>query len=99
MSMCIFVCVDMCLCVFVCMHANVFLLASLIIICQLCVTSNVHRGNVYKYFTSASTFFHSICDIMNLTNYNALLPMLDLLRSLQFTSHYNSHDLLHLIYC
>ena len=34
---------------------------------------------------------------MNLANYNALLPLLDLLLSLQFTSHYNSLDLLLMI--
>ena len=62
------------------------------------VTSNATRGSVYKYFTSASTFFHSICDIMNLADYNPLLPLHDLLLSLQFTIHDNSHDLLHSIY-
>ena len=54
---------------------------------------------IYKYFTSASTFLHSICDIMNLENYDTLLPLLDILIILQFTKHYDSHDLLHLIYC
>ena len=69
------------------------------IVYQLCVTSNIQGGRVYKYFICVSTFFHSICDIMNLANYDPLLPLLDLLLSLQFTSQYNSHDLLHLIYC
>ena len=31
---------------------------------------------------------------MNLANNNALLPLLDLFLSLQFTCHYNSHELL-----
>ena len=75
------------------------LIVSQIMICQLCVTSNVQLGSVYKYFTSASTFFHSNCDIMNQANYDVLLPLLDLLLCLKFSSHYDSHDLLHLIYC
>ena len=59
----------------------------------------MERGSIYKYFTSASTFFHSIFDIMNLANYNALLPLFDLLISSQFTIHYISLDFtsLHLI--
>ena len=52
----------------------------------------MYKGEAfYKYFTSASTFFNSICDIMN---YNTLLPLLDLFLSSQFISHYNSFDLL-----
>ena len=90
--LCVWICVSVC--VFVCM--NMFLQST---ICQLCVTSNVQRGSVHKYFISASTFFHSICDIMNLANYCALLPLFDLLLRLKFSSHYNSHDLLQLIYC
>ena len=31
------------------------------------------KGKRYKCFTSASTFFQSICDILNLVSYNALL--------------------------
>ena len=45
------------------------------------------------YFSSTSSFFHSICDIMNIVNDESLLPLLDLLLSLQFTSLYNSLDL------
>ena len=79
--------VDMCFHVCICMHEYVFICLFHKLQSANCVTSNVQRGSVYKFFTSASTFFHSICDIMNLANYNALLPLLDLLLSLQLTSH------------
>ena len=42
---------------------------NLLIVCyQKCI-----KGSIYRYFTSTSNFFQSICDIMNLVNYNALL--------------------------
>ena len=75
----VYVCV--CSCVFLYASACFRLLVSPIIIYQLCVTGNVQRGSIYKYFISASIFFHSICEITNLANYNALLPLLDLLLS------------------
>ena len=93
-SVCVWICV--CMCVFACMSKFQFqfsLHVSQNIICQLRVTSNVQ---IYKYFTSASTFFYSICH-MNLANYNALLPLHDLFLTLQFTSHYNSLYLLFII--
>ena len=66
------VCVDICcMCVFV--YMCVFLFAfSPIIISQLCASNNIQRKGVYKYFTSASTFHHSICD-MNFADDNAFL--------------------------
>ena len=73
LSMHMYVC--MCIYVCVCMHEHV----SVCLFHKLCVASNVQKGSVYKYFTSASSFFHSIYDIMNLGNYNALLSLLDLL--------------------
>ena len=75
---CVHICVLNCFYVsFVCM--NMILFASQIIICLLCAARNVQRGSVHKNLTSASTFFHSISDIKNQANYNALLPFLDLL--------------------
>ena len=94
---CVYVYICVCGYVFVCVQlyasACFCLLVSRIVICQSCVTSNVQRGGVYKYFSSASTFSHSICDIIDPMNYNALLPLFGLLISLQFISHYNSFDL------
>ena len=87
------------MCTFVCGH--VFVCVNTILFACLtnydlpsCATSDVQRGSIYKYFTSAATFFHSICYIMNLANHYTLLPLLDLLLSLQFPSH-NSLDLRH----
>ena len=58
----VFVCI--CMFLFAC-----FTNYSLLIVCyQQCT-----KGGVCKYFTSASTFLHSICDIINVANYNALL--------------------------
>ena len=95
--MCMCACEYVFVCVFVCMNMFLFACFTNYNLPIVHVSSNVQRGSVYKYFTSTSTFSHSLCDIMNLANYDALLTLLDLLLCLQFTSHYNSHDLLHLI--
>ena len=103
-SICVCVYSYMCACVYLCLcicvvYVHLYLskcfrqFASRNITSQLCVSSKVQRGSVYKCITSASTFFNSICDIMNHAKYDALLTFLDILLSLQFISHYNSLDL------
>ena len=42
---------------------------NLLIVCQ----QQCIKGKLYKYFTSAPTFFQSKCDIMNVVNYNLFL--------------------------
>ena len=63
-----------CMCVFLCML--MFLFACFTnynqpIVCQV----QCSKVTIYIYFTSDSPFLNSICDIMNLANYNALLKL------------------------
>ena len=83
-------------CVCVCVHEHVF-------VCLFhklsvnCVLLAMYKREAYISTSLLLPPFSIQCDIKNQANYNALLPLLDLLFSLQFTNHYNSHDLLHLI--
>ena len=66
--------VDMCLyvCIFLNVHISVCLFHKLLPANS--VLPAMYKWEAfYKYFTSASTFFHSIFDIIILTNYDALL--------------------------
>ena len=67
-SMCLFMCafLGMCMFLFAC-----FTNYNLPIVCY----QQYIKGSVYKYITSASAFFQTICDIMNVVNYNALVTI------------------------